>query len=583
MDCYIRWSFCVLFITVIYMCVVTPASPQLSEVDGKSLFRSLRASNCKEDCSSVATRPVCGTDGKTYLSRCELKKAKKCDGRRVKVRKKGHCSAGAEDGGARSYEGRCPEERAQAMESAKQDKSVVFVPVCSGDGTFAEVQCHATGYCWCSTKDGHHIPGTSVKDRRPRCGRGRRKKRKPGKKRKKKPCTPGDRLKFNTALVGEFTQEHNRVKSSDQTPPTPSPSASESQVEREKKTVEWKFAQLDKDNDKRLKFKEIRSFVRMVKKLIKPKACAKTFLNNCDSNPDRHIEMSEWTLCLGIDIKYSFRLFISLNSDGRTTEPSVAQKKQDTFFQSRPVWNPALTLANTPEPKKHRKRPERTYTNKSCVEEREAALTQDSQEPNANIYIPRCQEDGKWTKAQCHEATQYCWCVEEATGMPIPGTSTHAVEPNCSISEDRPMKGEWMKGCPLSQKRRFLADLMADLSEEKRAQGANASAIRSPLETKGLSELEMVARWKLATLDANSNGILERKEWKKLRKTNLKNKKYPRKCRRNFLRYCDANSDQRVEFDEWKDCLGLNRKDNYNVLPGVDRRGKKNPFMDQLT
>ncbi|XP_067680108.1 SPARC-related modular calcium-binding protein 1-like isoform X16 [Haliotis asinina] len=555
MDYYIRWSFCVLFICVVYMCVMTPASPQLSEVDGKSLFRSLRASNCKEDCSSVATRPVCGTDGKTYLSRCELKKAKKCDGRRVKVRKKGHCTAGAESGGARSYQGRCLEERAQAMESAKRDNSVVFVPDCSADGTFAEVQCHATGYCWCTTKDGHHIPGTSVKDRRPRCGRGRRgrrKKRKQGKKRKKKPCTPGDRLKFNTALVGEFTQEYNRVMTSDQTP-TPSPSASESQVEREKKTVEWKFAQLDKDNDKRLKFKEIRSFVRMVKKLIKPKACAKKFLNNCDSTPDRHIEMSEWTLCLGIDIKY-------------------------TFFQSRPVWNPALTLANTPEPKKHRKTPERTYTNKSCVEEREAALTQDSQEPNANIYIPRCQEDGKWSKAQCHEATQYCWCVEEATGMPIPGTSTHAVEPNCSISEDRPMKG-----CPLSQKRRFLADLMSDLSEERREQGSNASAIRSPLDPKGLTEIEMVAHWKLVSLDTNNNGILERKEWKKLRKTNLKNKKYPRKCRRNFLRYCDANSDQRVEFDEWKDCLGLNRKDNYNALPGLDRRGKKNPFMDQLT
>ncbi|XP_046555910.1 SPARC-related modular calcium-binding protein 1-like, partial [Haliotis rubra] len=487
------------------------------------------------DCSSVATRPVCGTDGKTYLSRCELKKAKKCDGRRVKVRKKGHCSAGAESGGARSYQGRCPEERAQAMESAKRDNSVVFVPDCSADGTFAEVQCHATGYCWCTTKDGHHIPGTSVKDRRPRCGRGRR-----------------------------------------------GPSASESQVEREKKTVEWKFAQLDKDNDKRLKFKEIRSFVRMVKKLIKPKACAKKFLNNCDSTPDRHIEMSEWTLCLGIDIKYSFHLFISLNSDGRTTEPTVAQKKQDTFFQSRPVWNPSLTLANTPEPKKHRKTPERTYTNKSCVEEREAALTQDSQEPNANIYIPRCQEDGKWRKAQCHEATQYCWCVEEATGMPIPGTSTHAVEPNCSISEDRPMKGEWIKGCPLSQKRRFLADLMSDLSEERRTQGSNASAIRSPLDPKGLNEIEMVAYWKLISLDTNSNGILERKEWKKLRKTNLKNKKYPRKCRRNFLRYCDANSDQRVEFDEWKDCLGLNRKDNYNALPGLDRRGKKNPFSKYL-
>ena len=58
----------------------------------QSLFRSLRASNCQMDCSTAKRRLVCGTDGLTYSSPCELKRAKKCDGRRVKVRKKGRCS-----------------------------------------------------------------------------------------------------------------------------------------------------------------------------------------------------------------------------------------------------------------------------------------------------------------------------------------------------------------------------------------------------------------------------------------------------------------------------------------------------------
>ena len=36
----------------------------------------------------------------------------------------------------------------------------------------------------------------------------------------------------------------------------------------------------------------------------------------------------------------------------------------------------------------------------------------------------------------------YCWCVQEESGMPIPGMATHMVEPNCTIQEDdREMKG----------------------------------------------------------------------------------------------------------------------------------------------
>ena len=57
----------------------------------QSLFRSLRASSCSVDCSTARVEYVCGTDGVTYTSRCELQRAKQCDGKRaqgsrVKVR-----------------------------------------------------------------------------------------------------------------------------------------------------------------------------------------------------------------------------------------------------------------------------------------------------------------------------------------------------------------------------------------------------------------------------------------------------------------------------------------------------------------
>ena len=65
----------------------------------QSLFRSLRASNCPVDCSTARVEYVCGTDGVTYASRCELQRAKQCEGKRalgsrVKVRSKGGCPGG---------------------------------------------------------------------------------------------------------------------------------------------------------------------------------------------------------------------------------------------------------------------------------------------------------------------------------------------------------------------------------------------------------------------------------------------------------------------------------------------------------
>ncbi|PVD26631.1 hypothetical protein C0Q70_14309 [Pomacea canaliculata] len=534
---------------------------KLSQVDGKSLFRSLRASTCSVDCSQSKVEYVCGTDDVTYTSRCELQRAKQCDGKRangsrIQVRSKGRCP------GDTSVVSKCFQERDEARKSAQRDD--VLIPSCNADGTYSEVQCHtATRYCWCVTKDGRHIPGTSVREQKPQC-KGRRRKRKGRNSKKKKKrkenvasttaCTSKERQPFNAALVQVFRDEYERMLAA-----------------RGPEAVI--HVQLDTNSDNVLSFKEIRSFRKMVKKLIKPRRCAKAFHRYCDKDNDRRIQKSEWTLCLGVDIK-----------QGQTTDQPPDKPAIDPVLRplSTPLRPPlSLTPLSTRPTPSHSSRKNRTADSNSrdCQDERQAAQVHAREEPEANIYIPRCQSNGLWLQAQCHEATEYCWCVEEDTGIPIPGTSTFKVEPNCTIRDDRQMKVTYFPDCPFEQKRRFIVDLMADLTQEMNA--ANASQ-PSGAEPETTSARERVARWKLQSLDKNKNSILERQEWRDLRKTLKKNKNYPRKCRRQFLRYCDENKDKNLSLEEWRDCLGLNHN-LFNSLPQNPKRvGQKNPFSEYL-
>ncbi|XP_012944730.2 SPARC-related modular calcium-binding protein 1 [Aplysia californica] len=541
----------------------------LSQVDGKTLFQSLRASQCSVNCVTSKIRPVCGTDDVTYSSRCELKRAKKCDGKRIKVKHKGSCPSD------------CLTDRHVATENARTQNPEVLIPTCNSDGTYSEVQCHtSTGYCWCVTRDGRHIPGTSTAGRRPRCkGKRKRKKGRGGKTRKRKACNSKDRQTFNAALIKVFKEEYDRVN------PTPPPDSDGHGDEfgTEKAIVVWKFNELDTNKDSKLKFKEIRNFGRMVRKLIKPRPCAKRFLKFCDKNRDRIIEKAEWTLCLGVDIKLSFRIFISLNSassgssaagDREADGEDHPQRPAATFFPPAklPVLSSGPSSSTAPFDPQDRK-----DTAQSCPEERESAMAFNSQEPNAKPFIPVCTAKGDWEKAQCH-STGHCWCVQEKTGIPIPGTATYRVKPNCTFENEREMKG-----CPFEQKRRFLVDLIGDLTRERKKALQDADNQADIGSEDNLSLRETVARWKLKTLDKNNNGVLERKEWRPLRRSTLKNKAYPRRCRRSFLRYCDVDKNKKITYDEWKDCLGLNHN-YFNSLPlNPNRHGEKNPFMDQLT
>lgn len=98
--------------------------------------------------SPSVLEPVCGSDGRTYSSRCELQRAR-CEGHPVRVRYRGPCQG---------EEKRCWSERRLAQRTARLNRlnethetsgpgnkkanpsGETFIPECNEDGRFAEIQ-----------------------------------------------------------------------------------------------------------------------------------------------------------------------------------------------------------------------------------------------------------------------------------------------------------------------------------------------------------------------------------------------------------------------------------------------------------
>uniref|UniRef100_A0A674B6T3 SPARC related modular calcium binding 1 n=1 Tax=Salmo trutta TaxID=8032 RepID=A0A674B6T3_SALTR len=117
--------------------------------------------HCGIICSRTQGKPVCGSDGRSYDTGCDLQRAR-CKDRSLTLAHRGRCR----DGG----QSKCRVERNQALELAKRPLESIFIPECNEDGTFAQVQCHTlTGYCWCVTTDGKPVSGSSVHNRTPVC------------------------------------------------------------------------------------------------------------------------------------------------------------------------------------------------------------------------------------------------------------------------------------------------------------------------------------------------------------------------------------------------------------------------------
>ncbi|KAM6969209.1 SPARC-related modular calcium-binding protein 1 isoform 5-T5 [Tautogolabrus adspersus] len=169
---------------------LAPYLPQVSaQKPGSRWLIGDRDSHCGVICSRTQGKPVCGSDGRSYETGCELQRAR-CKDKTLTLAHRGRCrgknwvkidqlpvaqapttaSEGRDlelkDGG----QSKCRVERNQALEQARRPQESMFVPECNEDGTFAQVQCHTlTGYCWCVTSDGKPVSGSSVHNRTPVC------------------------------------------------------------------------------------------------------------------------------------------------------------------------------------------------------------------------------------------------------------------------------------------------------------------------------------------------------------------------------------------------------------------------------
>ncbi|XP_070835015.1 SPARC-related modular calcium-binding protein 1 isoform X1 [Chaetodon trifascialis] len=164
--------------------------PQVSaQKPGSRWLIGDRDSHCGVICSRTQGKPVCGSDGRSYETGCELQRAR-CKDKTLTLAHRGRCrgknwakndqqqvapvptssSEGRDLELKDAGQSKCRVERNQALEQARRPQESMFIPECNEDGTFAQVQCHTlTGYCWCVTSDGKPVSGSSVHNRTPVC------------------------------------------------------------------------------------------------------------------------------------------------------------------------------------------------------------------------------------------------------------------------------------------------------------------------------------------------------------------------------------------------------------------------------
>ncbi|KAG7211467.1 hypothetical protein KM043_010747 [Ampulex compressa] len=483
------------------------------------LFVHLRASSnnlsvAKEECrkriaectmNGGSNTPVCGSDGVTYPSQCQVV-SKQCQGVSILIK----------------HTGPCPE--TPACLSARLTARSGARPVCRPDGTYAPVQCHAeTGYCWCVTPQGRPLPDTSVRHQRPRClrpgprsaastrsGQRRRspnwKQRRQYSNRHRNTCDRAEKSKFNGNLIENFKIEYRRTNIS---------ADGDKNVER---VLSWKFVTLDKNGDGYLDRTEYKELRRLAKKAVRPKKCARTFARTCDLNRDLKLSRQEWGACLAND----FTLL----------------KGNPAPVHTRPAFND-----DPPDTK------EESDVN-DCITDRRSVLEDQRQHSQEKFYIPQCTPDGRYHRVQCYSG--YCWCVYQDTGKPIPGTSSKDRTPNCNPV---PTPSRPMKGCPELKKQLFLRDLMDLMQKKMKASTTESDETTTKWQA---SKEERIATWHFVMLDKNKNKVLERKEWKSFR-TMVANNKQLRRCGKKLPRYCDINNDRRISMTEWLSCLNAQR------------------------
>ncbi|XP_028177297.1 SPARC-related modular calcium-binding protein 1 isoform X2 [Ostrinia furnacalis] len=497
------------------------AAPDLKATSQNNGTCYIRVSTCEANVASNK-RPVCGTDGRTYASRCALLKVQ-CAGEPVTIAHKGACVEGPSS---------CVFALRYAL-NAPADRRAPFVPRCRADGTYAAVQCAPAGAaagCWCVSPDGKPLPYTVVRNGRPDCTRTgkshtRRRSSVRG-QRNKRSCTRTDRALFNGNLIKIFSGEYERAR--------PGTTGSEP-----REVADWKFRELDRDKSDALQKSEYRGLRRLIKKVVKPKRCARAWARGCDGDGDGEIAHEEWVACL----------LATPEPPAPDYEDSGPEAEPD-YNEEEPPPDPSAVLPgivrNSFAPDGPDAEARREDEVNDCITDRQAVLDE-QKAGGAVLYVPECTGDGRYARAQCYRSTGYCWCVHQDTGKPIPGSSVKDRRPDCDAT---PQHVSPMRGCP--EKTKFLRDLRSFFTTKMTA-STNGTGPGEMVKW-GASIEEQAATWTFVMLDKDKNKALERREWKAFHQL-ISNVDQLRRCGRKLPRYCDVNHDTKISITEWMACL----------------------------
>ncbi|XP_030642787.1 SPARC-related modular calcium-binding protein 1 isoform X2 [Chanos chanos] len=505
--------------------------PRLSaqKSNGQRWLIGDRESHCGILCSNTHGKPVCGSDGRSYDTSCDLQRAK-CRDRTLTLAYRGRCrgknwvridqpppllpaptltSEGKELELKEAGQSKCRVERSQALEQSKRPQESIFIPECNEDGTFAQVQCHTlTGYCWCVTTDGKPVSGSSVHNRTPVCSV------------HLLSCIRSN-IFITVSCKGNFrefmgTHAGTSGLSGSVTDKPPGPPSSGRKV--------------------------------------------------------------------------SFRFFLTLNpDDGSKPTPTMETHvvPEGDEITAPTLWIKQLVYKENKQNSSNSRRPEKVP---SCDQERQSALDEARQNPREAIFIPDCGPLGLYKPVQCHQSTGYCWCVLVDTGRPIPGTSTRYQTPECdsdarsrAMEMEDPFRDRDLSGCPEGKKVEFITSLLDALTTDM------VQAINSPAPSGGGRFVEpdpshtleeRVVHWYFAQLDNNGSHDINKKEMKPFKRY-VKKKAKPKRCARKFTDYCDLNKDKTISLQELKGCLGVNKEGGSSSSSQGTRQGT-NLFIGRL-
>ncbi|KAI4470178.1 secreted modular calcium-binding protein [Holotrichia oblita] len=449
---------------------------------------------------------MCGSDNISYPNKCLLELAQ-CYNNNITQRHKGHCR--------RSI---------KCVDYTKTSSSSSVLELkCRSDGNFAGSQCSIRNRGALEKK-------TTRRRSSPKNGR-----------KSNRPCKREDKAKFNINLVKIFQTEFMRENELSSPP----------EGNLFTKVLDWKFQQMDKNNDNMLDKDEYKDLKKIVKKAVKPKRCAKTFSKACDVNEDEFIGRQEWADCLtrdGIDV--FLRLFLLLQVEGGPMEGSNMdsddEDDDDIFSEYPPI--PIMPSTNQPPDgvlqteviPSEDSAEQREEDTADCRSDRQTALGEMKANSKNDLYVPECTPDGRLLLVR-----------PRGYRKNIPGTSVKNQEPKCDqvVSVSRSIKG-----CPEAKKNIFLKSLI-DFLHEKMVKDINGTKIASANRPAwNTTREERVASWSFVIFDKNKNKILEKNEWKLFKET-VTGVKSLRKCGKKLPRYCDKNKDKEITLTEWLECL----------------------------